>query len=376
MVFGTTVSGRPDDLPGADAWSGLFINTLPLRVRLAPAEPVATWLRALQRRNAAMREHEHTPLVRAQTMSGIPRGDALFDTLLVFESYPVDADLGPAAEDLGVGAVAALERTNYPVTFEVAPGERLLLQLDHDLRAVGASAARELLRRVARALEVLAAAGAQARLGDLSLLDAGERRALEAWNQTQVAVPRASVHELFAAQAARSPGALAVVDRARSLTYGELDRRANQLAWRLLEAGVGPEAIVAIAVERSLEMLIGLVAILKAGAAYLPLDPAYPAERIAYMLDDARPSVVLASAAQREATWASVANVWNLDGVLEELGDRAAAEPPPVRTAPGQLAYCIYTSGSTGKPKGVAVEHASLVNFLGSMAEHLDVQRR
>ncbi len=387
VIFGVTVAGRPEGLPGAHDMVGLFINTLPLRVGLAPAQPVVGWLRALQRRNAAMREHEHTPLVRAQALSGAPRGGALFDTLLVFENYPIDRNLGAAAEDLGVGAVAALERTNYPVTIEVVPGEQLLIQVDHDRRAVGSQAAAALVRRVARALEVLAASTDATRLADLALLAPDEHHALAGWNATTAPVPPTSVRARFEAQVVRRPDTIAVVDRDRHLTYRALDAQAGRLASRLVDADIGPESLVAIAVERSLEMVIGLVAILKAGAAYLPLDPAYPDDRIAYMLGDARPSVVLAGAAQCATSWARAAGAWNLDEVLAAPVDTAAAAPLPGGTgspggslahpegtgSPGSLAYCIYTSGSTGAPKGVAVGHAALGNFLASMAVQLEV---
>ena len=367
VVFGITVSGR-SAAPAPDDMVGLFINTLPLRVALPANQPVAAWLRELQAQNAAMREHEHAPLVRVQRWTGVS-----FDTLLVFENYPAGGGSarGLAAADLlGVGELAAHTRTSYPIALEVAPDRALTLQLDVELSSVGRPAARGLLDRIHRALDRIAGAAGR-RLAALSLVTDEERRALATWNQTAARLPAApSVHALVAAQADRAPDAVAVVDRDRKATYRELDARANQLAWRLLDAGVGPESIVAICAPRSLELVVGLLGILKAGAAYLPLDPAYPASRIEHMIGDARPAIILAGAAERDARWATAARVWPLEDLC--AGPVRAARPPaPVASA--QLAYCIYTSGSTGAPKGVTVSHENLINFLAAMAGRLAV---
>ena len=393
VVFGVTVSGRSASLPGVDEMVGLFINTLALRVQIRPGEPVVAWLHELQTHNAAMREHEHTPLMRAQHWSGAPRGGALFDTLLVFENYPIDRALAPAAEQLGIGAVSAHERTNYPLTLEVAPGDRLRLQLDCDLGAVGRAAARELIARIARTLEQLADAGDR-RVAALSLITADERRALAGWNHTATPLPSAaSLHAAFEACVDRDPDAVAIVDRDRRASYRELDARASQLAWQLIDAGVGPESLVAICAPRSIELVVGLLGILKAGAAYLPLDPEYPAPRIAHMLGDARPAIILAGAAQRDSSWGRADNVWELAAppvperapaahtpdvaprrpAARSATARASRGRPPARTVAAQLAYCIYTSGSTGVPKGVTVSHENLLNFLAAMASRLEI---
>jgi len=403
---------------------------------------VADWLTALQHQNAVLREHEHTPLARAQRASA--SRDALFDTLLVFENYPIARGLGPAAEDLGIGATSAHERTNYPLTFEAAPGAELHLALD--AHAIDPVAAHRLLARVARTLAQLASAR---RVADVALITDDERAQLAAWNATAVALPTAATAlTLFEAHADRRPDAIAVVDHparrapdgmldsaphgmpdsapggvpgnaphdhgsaprdvpdstpsgvpgnaphgmpdsaphgygneldrsaARApLSYAELEARANQLAWRLIDAGVGPESLVAVCAPHSRELVIALIAIWKAGAAYLPIDPEYPDARIAHMLADARPAVVLAAHRRdgRADPWRDARpDAWPLDELAELTGalgpDRGR---PPARARPHHLAYCIYTSGSTGVPKGVAVPHASLVNFLAAMERRL-----
>ena len=370
LVFGVTVSGRSETLAGAGERVGLFINTLALRVRLSAGQPVVAWLRELQTHNAAMREHDHTPLYDAQRASGAPRGGALFDTLLVFENYPIDRGIAAAAAGLGIGAVDAHQRTSYPLTFEVSPGERLRIQLDGDLAAVSRAAARALVDRLARALDQLVGDPDQP-LGRLALTTADERRQLAAWNLTRRPLPAAATaRQLFEAQVDRAPHAVAIVDGDRRTSYAELDGHANRLAWRLIDAGAGPDALVAISAPRSLELLIGLVAIWKAGAAYLPIDPDYPAPRIAHMLGDARPAIVLVGAAQRDTPWATAAGAWPLDDAAAPGVPRAR---PPSRATAANLAYCIYTSGSTGTPKGVAVSHGNLLNFLAAMASRLDV---
>ena len=346
VVLGVTVSGR-SALPTDDDRVGLFINTLPLRVALVPATPIVDWLHALQTRNAAMREHEHTPLARAQR--GCATRGALFDTLLVFENYPIDRNLGPAADQLGIGAATAHERTNYPLALEVAPGERLRLQLDARI-----APARAFVERVG---DVLAQLSRAPRLADIAIASPAERAQLAGWNRTDTPPPPRTTHALFEAQVDRSPDAIAVIDRDRRASYAGLEARANQLAWRLIDAGVGPESLVAICAPRSLELIVGLLAIWKAGAGYLPIDPDYPAPRIAHMLDDARPAVVLGGGSP---------GAWSLD---DDHG--AARGRPPARARAANLAYCIYTSGSTGTPKAVAVAHASLTNFLAALERRL-----
>src|SRR6185295_17288403 len=192
-------------------------------------------------------------------------------------------------------------------------------------------------------------------VADLPMLSAGERnQLLVEWNATDRPVPAGMVHEWIAAQAARTPEAVAVTFGAASLTYRELDRRANGLAWRLLDLGVGPEVRVGVALERSLEMVVGVLAVLKAGGAYVPLDPSYPAERLAFMVEDLGLATVLRS----------------------PLRVAEAAEAPHAGVGADNAAYLIYTSGSTGRPKGVQISHGALANLLASMAERLGIGAR
>ena len=208
--------------------------------------------------------------------------------------------------------------------------------------------------RLVRLIEA-AVAAPQAPIGSLDILSADERRTiLYGWNDTARPVPAATLPELFSAQAAARPDCVAVVFEDQSLTYAALDRRANQLAHHLRGLGVGPDVIVGLCVERSLDMIVGLLGILKAGGAYLPLDPAYPLERIAFMIEDAGASVLLTQAALRHRLPDTQARILRIDDHWPAVARRPTT-PPPTRLNPHNTAYVIYTSGSTGTPKGVAV---------------------
>ncbi|HJX21739.1 MAG TPA: AMP-binding protein, partial [Steroidobacteraceae bacterium] len=209
----------------------------------------------------------------------------------------------------------------------------------------------------------------------LDILTGGERRALlEDWNATARALSPATLPQLFAAQAGKTPEAVAVVFEQAQLSYGQLDARANQLAHHLRALGVGAESVVGLCLERSLEMVVGLLAILKAGGAYLPLDPEYPAQRLAFMLEDAGARLLITRSALRDRLGAHGARVLALDGEAAAI----AAQPesaPAITLAPHNLAYVIYTSGSTGIPKGVGVTHGGLRNVLLAMQEQVSLDR-
>ncbi|WP_437966992.1 amino acid adenylation domain-containing protein [Sorangium sp. So ce260] len=383
VVFGATVSGRPPELPGSEAIVGMLINTLPVRVRVDEHEPLAAWLSRLQDRNSELRQHEWTPLSNVQRWSEVPGGRSLFDTIVVFDSYP-EEDVSGAQSDArdvrvrplprpGGGrvgdALLTAGRNNYPASLIVEPSGELGLILSYERRRLTHEAAASLLGQCRALIEAMAARP-HARLAELPLVSAAERRRLLSdWNATATAFPPAAcVHELFAAHAAARPDALAVVCEDTALTYRELDRRTNQLARRLRALGVGPEDRVALCVERSAELILALLGVLKAGAAYVPVDPKFPRERLRAVVEDSGARVVIT-----QEPWAGA-----FDGpgpallFLDRDAAALAGEPdaPLGETArPGNIAYLIYTSGSTGRPKGVAVEHRHLVNYVrGALA--------
>ena len=364
-MFGTVLFGRMQGGEGADRVLGLFINTLPVRLRLARRGAAASVRRAHRAAGELMR-HEHAPLALAQRCSGVAAPAPLFSALLNYRHSADGARRRPrTALAAGIGALGGEERTNYPVTLSVddlGDGFALTAQV-----AAPADAA-QVCAMMRRALESLAEAlerEPEREVGRLDVLPAAERhRLVVEWNATDASYPQdACVHELFAAQAARDPAATAVVYEDRSLSYGELNAEANRLAHHLRALGVGPDVRVAICVERSLEMVVGLLAILKAGGAYVPLDPAYPGERLAFMLADAAPAAVLTHGPAQAALAAARAGLERAPPVIDLEADAAlwasAPETDPDRAGltAQHLAYVIYTSGSTGTPKGVMIEH-------------------
>jgi amino acid adenylation domain-containing protein/non-ribosomal peptide synthase protein (TIGR01720 family) len=366
VVFGTTVSGRPPALAGVDEAVGLFINTLPVRVRVAPRADALSWLGELQTRLAGLRDYEYSSLAEIQGWGDAPRGQSLFECLLAFENYPVDAALLDGGEGrLTLEDVRSFERTNYPLTIAALPGAGLRLQaLYADDRFDDATAERLLAHLKRLLLDI--AAGADKSLADVRMLGEDERRrVLTGWNETAKTYPREqTIQQLFEAQAERAPEAAAVVCGEEQLTYAELNARANRLAHHLREKGVGPETTVGILLERSAEMVVALLGVLKAGGAYLPLDPAHPRERLSYVLRDAGARLLLSTSRLAEG-WPDDAAVpvLRLDADADLLNEERA-ENPRLEVSADNLAYVIYTSGSTGRPKGVCVTHRGVVRLV------------
>src|SRR5262249_41986558 len=351
VVCGVTVAGRPAELAGAERMVGLFINTLPLRMRLAAAGSFADLLRQTQQQQSVLMAHQHIGLAEIQHEAGLGE---LFDTLLVFENYPVDqAGLAAEAQGLRLGAVEGHDATHYPLALIVQPGAELKLRLDYRSDLFDRGTVDRFGERLVRLLAG-AVADAGRPVGELSILAASERAVLlEGFNATARPVPDATLPELLAAQARRTPDAVAVLFGERRLSYAELEAHANQLAHHLVGLGVGPESIVGLLVERSAEMLVGLVGILKAGAAYLPLDPQYPAERLCGMVADAGVGVVLGPSALLSSVPLppAVRPVrLDRDGLAEEVGAGDCGPAAAAAPDPRHPAYVIYTSGSTGTP--------------------------
>ncbi|HEX7241567.1 MAG TPA: amino acid adenylation domain-containing protein, partial [Longimicrobiaceae bacterium] len=342
----------------------LFINTLPVRVRTRPDRSALSWLRELQERQAELREHEHTSLVKVARWSEVPAGAPLFHTLLVFENYPLDAALGAGTGRVRVETREGIEQVSYPLALRVVPGAALGMQVQYDRERLDDDAAGRVLEHLETLLSALAAAP-ERRLSGISLLSAaGRERLLRGWTETPGALPDPRpLHEAFAAQAAATPEVPAVAAGDGTITYAELAARAGRLARHLRSLGVGPESRVALGVEPGPDLVVGVLGILGAGGAYVPLDPAYPRERLARMLAGAGAEVLV--------TTAALAGALEADGIervlLDADGERIASWPdtaPDVAVDPAGLAYVIYTSGSTGTPRGVMVSHASVANLL------------
>ncbi|MGE5658237.1 MAG: non-ribosomal peptide synthetase [Actinomycetota bacterium] len=361
VVFGHTRSGRQIPLPGAEFMVGFLMNTLPLRVQIPPEMPVLPWLQTLQTQWDRLQPYEHTPLMQAIAWSDIPRGTSLFETLVNFEAQSLDSALQtPSGRSLR--NIQLLEQTSFPLNLYGYGGPELLLKIQGDSQRYD----RETLTRMLGHLHTLLAAIAanpQQPLCELPLLTAAEQQQLcPEWHPTPTQEPQACLHELFEAQVERSPNAIALSFDSHTLTYQALNQRANQIAHHLQSLGVGPEVLVGLCVERSIEMVVGILAILKAGGAYLPLDPAYPKDRLAFMLADAEVSVLLTQPHLVAELPEHSATICLLEADPAILSDRPNSNPVSHAT-PNNLAYVIYTSGSTGKPKGVLVNHANVTRL-------------
>ncbi|MGW1753126.1 non-ribosomal peptide synthase/polyketide synthase [Streptomyces mirabilis] len=361
VVFGATVAGRSPELPGAESMIGLFINTVPVRVRVRPQESTAALLERLQEEQSRLIAHQHLGLADIQRAAGLGE---LFDTLVVFESYPV-----AAAEEEGEGPrVTVLDHedsTHYPFAWAVEPAERLRLTAEFRPDLFEPAAVRRITDALTAVLTGMAA-DPDRPVGHLDLLGPADlHTVLEAWNDTALPASEAerlgTVPALFAAQAAASPDAVAVTDGRTTWTFAELDARTDQLARNLAGHGAGPERIVALALPRTADHIAAVLAVMKAGAAYLPLDTDLPASRLTAMLDDARPVLVLATAETATALPATDAPVLRLDTPADGL-----PEAEPTAPGPDHPAYVIYTSGSTGRPKGVVVTQRGIANLFHS----------
>ncbi|MEO7020169.1 MAG: amino acid adenylation domain-containing protein [Ktedonobacteraceae bacterium] len=396
VIFGTVVSGRPATLPGVEEMVGCFMNTLPVRVQVAAEETLGAWLKRLQEQQVELREYEYSSLAQVQTWSEIPRGRALFESLLIFENYPGGEPSDEQSRTFTMQFTHLSEQTNYPLTVMVVPASQLFLHIGYFSERFEDATIERMLTHLQTILagmagDVLPNTNATRsvsphqplRLADISLMAEDERQqVLVEWNTTSATYSSdICIHTLFEEQVERSPGAIAVVAGDEYLTYRELNRRSNALAHHLREMGVGPEALVCICMERSLELLIGLLATLKAGGAYVPLDPAYPPDRLAYMLQDTqaaqqgasqRPVLLtqqrlLAKLPELEKEGGVAINIVCLDAwIMPDWGEDTShiLNNPSSGVQPDNLAYTIYTSGTTGRPKGVQVSHRAIGNRL------------
>ncbi|MEL5551921.1 amino acid adenylation domain-containing protein [Serratia nevei] len=363
VVFGTVLLGRLQGGEGAERALGLFINTLPLRLDI-DRRGVETAAREAHVRLSGLLAHEHAPLALAQRCSGVSPGAPLFSALLNYRHNNGEAVALPE----GVSLLSAEERTNYPFVLSVEDGGDSLGVTAQVTETVDAQ---RVCDYMVQALSSLAQALEQAPetpVCSLAVVPEAERELLlHGWNRTERDYPLdQTLAALFEQQVRRTPHATALVSGAESLSYAQLNARANRLAHALIARGVGPDSRVAVCAERGLNMVTALFGILKAGGAYVPLDPAYPGERLQYILQDADPVLLLADAAGRAALGEPVTPQLALEAALPET---LSTENPAPRAQASHLAYVIYTSGSTGKPKGAMNEHRGVVNRLVWMQE-------
>ncbi|ARI83905.1 non-ribosomal peptide synthetase [Microcystis aeruginosa] len=366
IVFGATVSGRETSIAGIEAMVGLFINTLPMRIQVKPDTSALTLLKDLQAQLVESNQYSYSSLAEIQTWSEIPGGASLFDSIVVFENYPVDATAVLGNDSFCLENIQVSQQTNYPLTLIVLPGEQLQVRISYDANRFDDGTITRLLGHFQTLLEGIIA-NPEAQVSQLPLLTEFEKNQLLMDGhdpQSDYSVTKC-LHQLFEEQVKRTPDAVAVVYSGQQLTYNELNCRANQLAHYLQSLGVKPDQLVGICLERSLDMIVGLLGILKAGGAYVPLDPEYPIERLSFMLEDAQLSVLLTQQKLGENLPQHQASIICLDTEWEKIAENSPSNPEN-RVTPDNLAYVIYTSGSTGKPKGVLVNHSNVVRLFAA----------
>ncbi|MBA2930407.1 amino acid adenylation domain-containing protein [Pseudomonas sp. CCUG 57209] len=371
VCFGATVAGRPASLPGSEDMLGLFINTLPIIQTPQPHMPVAQWLQALQAYNLEVRDHEHASLADVQRWSG-QGGQPLFDSILVFENYPVDERLQEAGQErLSFGDVSSRDVTNFAMDLAINLGDTLKIEFLYLRNRFTEAATAQILRSFETLLLELLN-NAQANVGSLTMLAGTEQQLLLQRNVLSPAMaPRAHLAQVIRQHALERPDAVAVVCDGIELSYGELDARANRLAHCLMAQGIGPEMFVGVALERSVDVIVAFYGVMKTGAAYVPLDIDYPQDRVQWIVEDSAMSVLISQHSLRSRfDGLGEATLIDLDRL--PLSDWPATCPAPL-VHDDNLAYLIYTSGSTGKPKGVAVTHGQIRMHCQAIAERYEM---
>ena len=373
VVFGVTVSGRNGNLSGVENMVGLLINTLPLRLQIYPTQQLISWLKQIQQLMLELQHYSYTPLVDIQARSELTGGISLFESIVVLENYPLDSSFFNEGCSLQLSQIEGFEHTNYPLTVVAVPGDEFLIKISYDTVHFESDTIERMLGHLQTIFSAIAENPSQ-QVGELPLLSGAERhQLLTQWNDTATEYPTDKcIHQLFEEQVEKTPDAVAVIFDAEQLTYQQLNSMANQIAHHLQTLGVEPEVLVGICVERSIEMVVGLLAILKAGGAYVPLDPNYPQERLSYMLMDSDVEVLLTQQSLLESLPQNQAQVVCLDRDWEEIEQHSQGNVD-IGVCSDNLAYVIYTSGSTGKPKGVSVSHQA-VNRLVLNTNYINLQ--
>ncbi|HKR96294.1 MAG TPA: condensation domain-containing protein, partial [Candidatus Angelobacter sp.] len=362
VVFGSTVAGRAPEITGVESMVGLLINTVPTRVRLRSADSFSDLVNRLNQEQSRLLSHQYLGLVEIQRLTKL---NELFDTLVVFENFPQGEE--GAADSSGGMRFSLLDvndAAHYPLSLIIGPGQRLDMFFTYHPDHFSSNFVEILSQRFIRLLTAFATAPDQP-LNFIDLLDEQERRQIVVdFNHSHTEYPRnRTMMELFAEQVQRRGEEVAVICDQERISYSELDRRSNQLARYLKNLGVGPEKLVGISVERSIDMVLAMVGILKAGGAYVPIDPAYPADRFRFMAEDSDIGVLLTQKRLVQRIPQLKAHVVCLDRDWDDIAQQSN-QSFQIKVLPENLAYVIYTSGSTGQPKGAAVSHCSMIRLL------------
>jgi amino acid adenylation domain-containing protein len=376
VLFGAVRTTRGSSVPDADSIVGLFLNTVPVRVAVDPATQVAQMLKHLYAEWmwVNLRQYDYTPLTQIKRVSAFPKSQPLFNSLVVFENHQFYTSLVNSQPRWRERDFTLYEHIGLPLALSAFGDDAMMLRMEYDVRRYSKATAARVLAHLAWIFESIADNPFET-IGHLQIIPPDERqKLLVEFNATERAYPReTSLAALVEEQVRRAPDAIAVTYGEQKISYRELNEQSNQLARELRKLGAGPDQVVGLFVERSIGMVMALLAIVKTGAAYLPLDPLYPSERLAFMLQDSGVKVLVTEQGLRKELPMFFGATISLedDRWRQNLGDNLTAD-----VGPGNLAYLIYTSGSTGKPKGVQVSRGALTNFLWSMREWLQLSEK
>ena len=363
IVYGIIVSGRPDDLPNVEQRVGMYINTLVLHSEMREEQTISAWLQNIQAEQVASRQHQNTPLQEALRYTGV-QGD-LFDSLMIVENYPVSKAIGLKKWRLQVENLHINEQINYPLSIMIGIAGEITVNFNFNADIIQKQYVENISLHFKHVLLQIAQQG-NLLVGDLQLLPSEEVQQIERFNLTERDYPKdKTLVDLFEKQVIQTPLTVAVVYEGSRLTYEELNNRSNQLAYFLISKGVQAETLVPLCIERSLEMIIAIWGILKAGAAYVPVDPEYPQERINFIIEDTRAKYIISSTVflSKLAHFKNISEIIDIESNWPLINEQKTDNPFRI-AQPSNLAYVIYTSGSTGKPKGAMNEHRGIVNRL------------
>ena len=377
VVFGITVSGRPAGLKGADEMVGLFINTLPVRVKLNAGMSGSELLNHIQELTLSLREFEYSFLPDIRSCTSVQASQSLFDSNVVFENYPIESMAMGEGSDFGISDIMALEMTNFPLTVVIAPGSRMSIRIQYDKGRFSPETIQQMRDCLYEVLQGIAASP-QDRIIDLGIISPEEKKQLLVdFNATQTPYPDTRcIHELIEETIDAFPDRICLKFGDQEMTYGALEEKSNQLANYLRsEKGVAPDVPVGVLMDRSMEMVVGVLGIIKAGGAYVPIESEYPHARIEYMLADCGAGLILTESALADKAAGSGCEVLLLDQGWDAF-DGVPKTRPACRNRSDDLVYIIYTSGSTGQPKGIEIEHRGLVNYICWAVDYYDARGR
>ncbi len=371
VLLGATRSNRRDTIEGSDDMVGLFINTLPVRIKIKPESEVLTWLKEIREELRNLREHEQTHLMQIQKVSEVHQEKHLFESILVFENYLLESYLRAQGGEWLNRNFKVLEQTNYPITLFGYLDKKLSFKLEYDKSKFSRRSADSINKHLESML-IEIVNGKDKNIWQLSFITAEEKNILlNQWNNTEQPFESdVCINELFERMVKLYPDKEALVVKDQTITYSDLNIRANQVARKLISLGVGPNTNVGICITRSIEMLAAILGTHKAGGAYLPLDPAYPAGRLQFMADDAKITVLITQTSLLRKIPKVNIEIILLDSDFSAVSSESENNVD-LSLSSSNLAYLIYTSGSTGKPKGVKVTHRNVINFFTGMDPHI-----